>query len=153
MGGLGALTGCGGGDPRTGGAGSTTTTTAGPAAGLAAYDPDVDYWRQGAFAPVDEETTVTDLPVTATTPSGLSGLYVRNGSNAPANSPSPTTAPPTHRTWRSSTPRTWAPARSPASTCRCGCPSASTVSGSPSPTSDHAPSDPGKPGSPPTIER
>lgn len=84
-----ALVGCGSGDRR--GSGSTTTappTTAGPAAGVAAYDPNVNYWEQGAFAAVSEEVTLTDLEVTGTIPSALSGLYVRNGSN-PASGTAP----------------------------------------------------------------
>ncbi len=85
LGGTGLLAACGGGDGPPAASGASTTTAPGPKAGLAAYDPDVDYWRQGAFAPVAEESTVTDLRVTGTIPSGLSGLYVRNGSNAPEN--------------------------------------------------------------------
>src|SRR5690349_5968038 len=89
LGGVGALAGCGGDDPRRAGTRATpttdpTATTIGgrPAAGVAAYDPDVNYWEQGAFAPVQDESTVTDLRVTGTIPSDLSGLYVRNGSNS-----------------------------------------------------------------------
>lgn len=87
VGGVGVLAGCGGDDGGTRRSGSSTTaapTTLGgrPAAGVAAYDPDVNYWEQGAFAPVHDESTVTDLRVTGTLPSDLSGLYVRNGSNS-----------------------------------------------------------------------
>ena len=35
----------------------------------------------GALAPVVEERTVTDLPVTGTLPAELVGRYVRNGPN------------------------------------------------------------------------
>ncbi len=63
--------------------GAPATTIGGPvAASVAAYDPDVPYWEQGAFAPVTVESDVTDLRVTGTIPSDLSGLYVRNGSNS-----------------------------------------------------------------------
>ena len=81
-----AIVGCGGDDDGAGRGdggrgGSTTSTTPGPAAGIADYDPDVPYWEQGGFAPVAEEVTLTDLEVTGAIPSALSGLYVRNGSN------------------------------------------------------------------------
>jgi len=80
LGGTGLLTACGGDGAPT----ARPTTTAGRAkAGLPPYDPDVPYWEQGAFAPVTEESTVSDLRVTGTIPSSLSGLYVRNGSNSP----------------------------------------------------------------------
>ena len=36
---------------------------------------------QGAFAPVTEEITAFDLPVTGRIPAGLSGRYLRNGPN------------------------------------------------------------------------
>jgi len=39
------------------------------------------WWLDGGFAPVREELTATDLPVSGALPSALSGLYVRNGSN------------------------------------------------------------------------
>ena len=42
---------------------------------------DHPWWLQGGFAPVREELTATDLPVSGSLPSELSGLYVRNGSN------------------------------------------------------------------------
>jgi carotenoid cleavage dioxygenase-like enzyme len=35
----------------------------------------------GNFAPVPDEITTTDLPVTGTIPPGLSGWYLRNGPN------------------------------------------------------------------------
>ena len=45
------------------------------------FDPDVPWWLQGGFAPVTEEVESTRLEVEGSLPSGLSGLYVRNGSN------------------------------------------------------------------------
>ena len=36
---------------------------------------------QGSFAPVTEEVTAFDLPVTGTIPAGLAGRYLRNGPN------------------------------------------------------------------------
>jgi len=36
---------------------------------------------EGAFAPVEEEITAFDLPVTGQVPAGLSGRYLRNGPN------------------------------------------------------------------------
>ena len=36
---------------------------------------------EGAFAPVKEETTAFDLPVTGRLPAGLTGRYLRNGPN------------------------------------------------------------------------
>ena len=36
---------------------------------------------QGPFAPVTEEVTAFDLPVTGRVPAGLSGRYLRNGPN------------------------------------------------------------------------
>ncbi|HEX7135895.1 MAG TPA: carotenoid oxygenase family protein, partial [Iamia sp.] len=86
LGGVGALAGCRDDDGRanqnTGWNNNTTTTGGRPAASVAAYDPDTPYWEQGAFAPVADESTITDLRVTGTIPSDLSGLYVRNGSNS-----------------------------------------------------------------------
>ena len=34
---------------------------------------------EGSFAPVTEEITAFDLPVTGQVPAGLSGRYLRNG--------------------------------------------------------------------------
>jgi carotenoid cleavage dioxygenase len=45
------------------------------------FDPDVPWWLQGGFAPVDEEVDTTDLEVDGALPPELVGLYVRNGSN------------------------------------------------------------------------
>ena len=36
---------------------------------------------QGGFAPIHQEYTVTDLPVTGTIPAHLDGRYLRNGPN------------------------------------------------------------------------
>jgi hypothetical protein len=36
---------------------------------------------QGPFAPVTDEITAFDLPVTGSIPAGLSGRYLRNGPN------------------------------------------------------------------------
>ena len=36
---------------------------------------------EGAFAPVEEETTAFDLPVTGRLPAELTGRYLRNGPN------------------------------------------------------------------------
>ncbi len=43
--------------------------------------PDQSRFLQGPFAPVEEEITVFDLPVTGSVPAGLSGRYLRNGPN------------------------------------------------------------------------
>lgn len=43
--------------------------------------PDKNRFLQGSFAPVAEEITAFDLPVTGTLPAGLSGRYLRNGPN------------------------------------------------------------------------
>ncbi len=91
LGGLGALTACSSDDgtgPRADGPsttrrnGTTTTTRVVPP-----YDPDRPYWVQGNFAPVTTEETITNLRVRGTLPRGLSGLYVRNGSNAAHGEP------------------------------------------------------------------
>ncbi len=86
LGGFGALAGCAS-DPSdtasTGPNGTGATTTTGLGASLSPrYDADADYWNQGNFAAVTTEETITDLTVTGTLPSALSGLFVRNGSNA-----------------------------------------------------------------------
>ncbi|MBA3280693.1 MAG: carotenoid oxygenase family protein [Acidimicrobiia bacterium] len=88
VGGLGLLAGCSSdGEPDTRGAGDRRNaggpTTTQPRRDIAAYDPDRPYWEQGNFAPVTTEETFTDLRVTGSIPSGLSGLFVRNGSNPP----------------------------------------------------------------------
>ena len=43
--------------------------------------PDQNRFLHGPFAPVEEELTVFDLPVTGSVPGGLSGRYLRNGPN------------------------------------------------------------------------
>ena len=40
-----------------------------------------EWFRQGGFAPVTEEITAFDLPVTGRIPSELNGRYFRNGPN------------------------------------------------------------------------
>lgn len=45
-------------------------------------EPTVKFWQQGNFRPVTEEVSVTDLNVEGAIPPELSGLYVRNGTNA-----------------------------------------------------------------------
>jgi carotenoid cleavage dioxygenase-like enzyme len=43
--------------------------------------PDTSRFLQGSFAPVTEEITAADLPVTGTIPAELTGRYLRNGPN------------------------------------------------------------------------
>ena len=43
--------------------------------------PDPNRFMQGPFAPVEEEITAFDLPVTGTLPAALNGRYLRNGPN------------------------------------------------------------------------
>ena len=43
--------------------------------------PDQNRFLNGPFAPVAEEITAFDLPVTGTLPAGLNGCYLRNGPN------------------------------------------------------------------------
>jgi carotenoid cleavage dioxygenase-like enzyme len=43
--------------------------------------PDTSRFLQGSFAPVAEEITAFDLPVTGTVPAELTGRYLRNGPN------------------------------------------------------------------------
>src|ERR1700759_5135722 len=43
--------------------------------------PTLNRFLEGSFAPVKEEITATDLPVTGQVPAGLSGRYLRNGPN------------------------------------------------------------------------
>jgi carotenoid cleavage dioxygenase-like enzyme len=43
--------------------------------------PDTSRFLQGSFAPVTEEVTAVDLPVTGTIPAELTGRYLRNGPN------------------------------------------------------------------------
>lgn len=49
-----------------------------------------NHYLEGAFAPVREELTVTDLPVTGTVPGHLDGRYLRIGPN-PVGEPDPAT--------------------------------------------------------------
>ena len=44
--------------------------------------PVVKFWQEGNFRPVTEEVTETSLKVEGSIPPELSGLYVRNGTNA-----------------------------------------------------------------------
>ena len=86
VGGLGVLAGCSSDDPDRASAtaaGSSTTAAPTPTVALTPYDPKVPYWEQGNFAAVTTEETATDLAVKGAIPSGLSGLFVRNGSNPP----------------------------------------------------------------------
>lgn len=76
MGGLGFALGCSN-DEGEGAARTGTARTVPP------YDPARPYWEQGNFAPVTAEETFMDLNVTGEIPAELSGLFVRNGSNAP----------------------------------------------------------------------
>ena len=43
--------------------------------------PDPNRFQQGPFAPVEEEITAFDLPVTGALPAALNGRYLRNGPN------------------------------------------------------------------------
>ena len=86
VGGLGVLTGCSSDDPdRASSAAGGSSSTAAPSSTVARtpYDPDVPYWEQGNFVAVTTEETATNLAVKGAIPSGLSGLFVRNGSNPP----------------------------------------------------------------------
>ncbi len=47
---------------------------------------EIPFHLRGNFAPVREELTVTDLPVTGAIPPELSGLYARNGANPKSGS-------------------------------------------------------------------
>ena len=44
--------------------------------------PDLNRFQQGPFAPVEEEITAFDLPVTGALPAALNGRYLRNGPNS-----------------------------------------------------------------------
>jgi carotenoid cleavage dioxygenase-like enzyme len=46
-----------------------------------AAEAPMNWFRQGVFAPVTEEVTAFDLPVTGRIPSELNGRYLRNGPN------------------------------------------------------------------------
>jgi carotenoid cleavage dioxygenase-like enzyme len=43
--------------------------------------PDTSRFLSGSFAPVSEEVTSSDMPVTGRVPSELTGRYLRNGPN------------------------------------------------------------------------
>ena len=76
------LAGCADGDDPASSTGATTSTSAPKAAAsVEDLDPSRPYWEQGGFAAVTEEVEATDLEVTGALPPGLTGLYVRNGSN------------------------------------------------------------------------
>ena len=51
-------------------------------------DPDIPWWLQNGYAPVQSEVEAFDLEVRGAIPPELNGLYVRNGSN-PRNGRSP----------------------------------------------------------------
>lgn len=80
----GGLAACGGDDDsgRGGGGGGGDAEPPRAAASVKPYDPDVPFWEQGNYAPV-EETDITDLEVTGSLPPELTGLYARVGSNPP----------------------------------------------------------------------
>ncbi len=67
--------------------GSPVSEPSAPVATFAPPDPSVPWWMQGVFAPVDVETTSTELEVVGSLPPELHGTFVRNGSN-PAHGPS-----------------------------------------------------------------
>src|SRR5215469_11975571 len=46
-----------------------------------AQTPEPKRFLEGSFAPVSEEVTAFDLPVTGQLPAGLNGRYLRNGPN------------------------------------------------------------------------
>lgn len=62
---------------------STARTLSGTDAGVPPwkFDPNVSWWMQFNFGPVDSERTEMALEVEGTLPPELDGLYLRNGSN------------------------------------------------------------------------
>ena len=48
--------------------------------------PAAPFWLQGNFAPVPDEITATELPVSGRLPAALDGLLLRNGPNPPTGS-------------------------------------------------------------------
>lgn len=86
VGGLSFLGACSGGSETGAPATSAPTSTSSPKVTVAPrpYDTSKPYWLQGNFAPVSTEETVTELTVTGSIPTELSGLFVRNGSNPPS---------------------------------------------------------------------
>jgi carotenoid cleavage dioxygenase len=84
LGSMGLLAACSSGSDAAKGAATgsgSTTSMAAASRRIPPYDPTKPYWEQGNFAAVTTEETVTDLRITGSLPSGLSGLFVRNGSN------------------------------------------------------------------------
>ncbi|MCC5951279.1 MAG: carotenoid oxygenase family protein [Acidimicrobiia bacterium] len=67
---------------------ATTTTSVPPVPTTLPGDPDEPWFRRGNFAPVFDEVDAFDLEVEGALPPELTGLFVRNGSNA-AGEPSP----------------------------------------------------------------
>lgn len=45
------------------------------------FDPDMPWWLQGNFTPLDQERETMELEVQGAIPTSLSGLFARNGSN------------------------------------------------------------------------
>lgn len=45
------------------------------------YDPNISWWMQFNYGPIDSERDATNLEVVGTIPAELTGLYLRNGSN------------------------------------------------------------------------
>ena len=83
VGGSGFLAACADGGGET--ASTTSSTLAIPPSStvpVTPFDPSKPYWVQGNFRGVTTEETVTDLEVVGAIPPELSGLFVRNGSNA-----------------------------------------------------------------------
>lgn len=69
-----------------GGAGAILAACGGSARSVpttAAVDPARPWWLQANYAPVFDELDVADLVVRGAIPSGLDGLYAKNGSNPP----------------------------------------------------------------------
>ena len=60
---------------------ATATTWASPPTTAPPDTEGARWWLEGNYGPVKVETTTTGLPVTGSLPPGLTGLYVRNGSN------------------------------------------------------------------------
>ena len=67
--------------PWLAGCGDSATSFGDPAVPLI-VDPDRPWWLQNNFEPVSREIEAFDLPVEGSLPPELTGLYVRNGSNA-----------------------------------------------------------------------
>ncbi|MDG2306196.1 MAG: carotenoid oxygenase family protein [Candidatus Binatia bacterium] len=67
--------------PLLSGCGDSATSAADVAVPLQ-VDPSRPWWLQNGFGPVAAEVEAFDLPIVGSLPSELSGLFVRNGSNA-----------------------------------------------------------------------